>query len=576
MKRLISLVLVLALIFSIFAIPVQASALTGLLIGVPALSVVAAALIGLGISPGSDGSVFDGLVGDAVAHLQSLGFGDGITIPVLKYMGTGGGIQYALQSVAMAALRSWLFDEEVVTSSVPVVTRTLLSDGTSSSIPIYADFSYTLVHFSGYYDSMYRNFCTDYFVLYTESPSSTSFHAGSISYSLTSIDGTRYYSVFSSQSAWDTTGPLFSSNIPFVQVTGVWNDTQLSNFIKNFDYTSVSSSISTTYDLSLGDVASEDTSLSTAYPDWAIDSVQTDPDPDDPDDEPDLFIPVTLLPTYEDTKSQTQDDAQSGNSTLETDNSGTSVDISGDVGGSLTPDDGDDGSGDLPSGSDGVTVSDLTTMFAWLASSIDQSIELLFPDLQVIKTYLKTLAQWHENENVKYDSMLSYFAGWDTDIDTMMTSLSNIDVNVASQVSILGGMASDLKDIRDVIADPLDADINKSQTDNKTAFLNNFGSKSQSENIGQLAGLSGGMTDWFKLPDVDITSMFDQVESGYGQWFTSATAQSIAVGGGAAAVAAAAGVDLMEDQEYVPPETPYLDAWDQEVQDILAGGDGEW
>lgn len=565
MKRLISLVLVLALIFSIFAIPAQASALTGLLIGVPALSVVAAALIGLGISPGSDGSVFDGLVGDAVAHLQSLGFGDGITIPVLKYLGTGGGIQYALQSAAMAALRSWLFSEDVVSSSLfPHTSFTAIppllgySSTVSSSIPCTGFFYFDFISSTN----------LKYTVTFIRSSSSGPFSINSADYKFGEYNG-----LF----GWFHTRSFYSPSNTDATYLGLftYSDTGLSVETKAFYHyflSLVPFSVSSSYDLTLGDVSSEDTDLSVSYPDWAIDSVQIDPDPDDPEDEPDLFIPVTLLPTYEDTKSQTQEEAQSGNSTLETDNSGTSVDISGDVGGSLTPDDGDDGSGDLPSGSDGVTVSDLTTMFAWLASSIDQSIELLFPDLQVIKMYLKTLAQWHETENVKYDSMLSYFTGWDADIDTMMTSLSNIDVNVASQVSILGGMASDLKDIRDVIADPLDADINKSQTDNKTAFLNNFGSKSQSESIGQLAGLSGGMTDWFKLPDVDITSMFDQVESGYSQWFSSETAQSISVGGGAAAV----GISLMDDAEYVEPETPYLDAWDQEVQNILAGGDGEW
>lgn len=576
MKRIVSLVLVLALVFSIFAIPAQASAVgTGLLIGVSAVSVVASALIGLGILPGTDGSVFDGLVNDAVLHLQSLGFGDGTTIPVLKYLGTGGGIRYALQTAALTALRSWLFAENVVSVSSTSFSGSFnfsaFSYTFTSSVPIYpCVFKYHVPSLTkGYFYSLFV-FSDEYgsVSLSTNGGSSQDKYLTSSSYS---------YGYYSRLGTHNSSSSTVTTDVLIIDL-GDFSDSSVpdQSYPPDVDWHSFLQSSS--YDVTFGDVAPEDEEISVAYPSWGYGSVEIPGSGDDED--PDPFIPITLLPTYEDTKSQTQEEAQSGTSTLETDNSGTSVDISGDVGGSITP---DDGSSDLPEGEEYPTVSDLTTMFAWLASSIDRSVELLFPDLQVIKTYLKTIAQWHETDNVKYDSIISYLSGFDTDLDTMLTNLANIDLNVTTMlghaensVTILTGIASDLKDIRDVIADPLDSDINESQTDNKTAFLNNFATKSQADNIGDLAGLSGGFTEWFALPDVDITSMFDQVESGYGQWFTSETAQSISVGGGAAAVAAAAGVELMEDQEYVPPQTPYLDAWDQEVQDILAGGDGEW
>lgn len=568
MKRIICLALVLVLLFQVFAMPASAATLgTGLLIGVAATSVVASALIGLGVLPGSDGSVFDGLVNDAVAHLQSLGFGDGTTIPVLKYLGTAGNVMYALQTAALTALRSWLFAEEVVSVSSP-----FLVSGQNITVSSY---NYTAngnecVVFE--YQNASR-FVTLY-LLPSGSSSFLSYQGTTNSIGSPSLSLTLPEPVLGS-TTWFYKN-LYSSSSSSYSLSYFWSSGTFSEFV--YSVLSSGSSFSSSYDVSLGDVAPEDEEISVAYPSWGYGSVEIPASGDDED--PDPFIPVTLLPTYDETKGLTQDQAQSGESSLETDNNGTSVDVSGDVGGSITP---DGGGGDLPEGESYPTVSDLTTMFAWLASSIDRSVELLFPDLQVIKTYLKALAQWEENKDVQLTSILSYLSGFDTDIDTMLTNLSSIDVNLTSMlshaensVSILTGIASDVKDIRDVIADPLDADINESQQDNKSAFLDNFASKSQSENIGDLAGLSGGMTDWFKLDGVDITSMFDQVESGYGQWFTSETAQAICVGGGSASVAAAAGVELMEDAEYVEPETPYLDAWDQEVQDILAGGDGEW
>lgn len=553
MKRILSLALVLVLLLQLFALPAQAAVTgTGLLIGASAISVVATALISLGVLPGSDGNVFDGLVNDAVSYLASLGIGDGSTIPVLKYLGSNGNIKYALQTAVFTALRSWLFSTSVLSAPASFSTS----------------FTYTI--WSGTHTVSNSNPFLPVLLLAGNGSSILYFVSVSGLANPIVLDGSDIRPQSSNYHRFGNgyLGYFFGSySAHYLDSSGVYVVYADSYSDITVDFSSVSS----VYDVTLFDVAPENEDLSVAYPSWGVGSVEIPGTGDD--DQPDPFIPITLLPTYDETKSQTQEQAQSGQSTLETDNSGTSVDISGDVGGSITP---DDGSGDLPGGGEYPTVSDLTTMFAWLASSIDRSIELLFPDLQVIKTYLKTLAAWEDTKNGQMISIISYLTGFDTDFDTMLSNLGNIDLNMTSlvshaqnSVSILSGMASDLKDIRDVIADPLDADINESQKDNKTAFLDNFGSKSQSENIGDLAGLSGGMTDFFQLPDVDISSMFDQVESGFGQWFTSETAQAISVGGGAAAV----GVSLMDEAEYVPPETPYLDAWTQEVQDILSGGD---
>lgn len=556
MKRILCLALVLVLLFQILVVPASAvDPLTGIIVTASAATVIGSALIGLGVLPGTDGSVFDGIVSAASEYLSSLGFGDGVGFPVLKYIGTGGGFRYALQSAAMIALRSWLFDEDVVVSSPGYYSYTATSS--SGEEYIFQTSGLSKFYLGQFPDSSSgSNPYYSLVVFYPGADYGMNFTINGSSYSTSSASSSPpgRYAYFPN---WRDRLSVPVYSVDYSDPSFNWSD--FLNFISNV--------YSSDYDVSIGDVASPDTSLAVGYPNWAIDSVQVDPGNGD---DPIPYVPIGL-DDVNDALSQSQ--VQSGESSYETPNEGTEVTITGDVGGSLSPDGG--GSGDLPGGEGSVTVDDLTTMFAWLAVRIDEAVQSLFPDLQVIKTYLKTIAQWHETENVKYDSMLSYFSGWDADIDTMLTTVSNIDLNLTSLVDhaaassdTLAAIAADVQDIRDVIADPLDADINEEEQDNKNAFLNSFSKKSQAKSIGDLSGLSDGFTDWFSL-DVDPGLLFDQVDTGFADWFTSETAQAISVGGGAAA----AGISLMDDDPYVEPDTPYLDAWDLEVQDILSGGD---
>lgn len=565
MKRILCLALVLVLLFQILVVPAAAvDPVTGIIVTASAAAVIGSALIGLGVSPGTDGSVFDGIVSAASEYLSSLGFGDGVGFPVLKYIGTGGGLRYALQSAAMIALRSWLFDQDVVSVSSASFSGSFSyrtsSYSYSSTVPVHP---FVLKYHvptlsSGYFYKLY---------FFSDESGSVSYSANGGSLSTKDLFSSSYsYGYYTSISSYNTHNSTVTTDLQIIDL-GDFSSSSVpyQSYPPDIDWHTFLQS--TSYDLTLGDIASPDTSLAVGYPNWAIDSVQVDPGNGD---DPIPYVPIGLDDVN---NALSQSQVQSGESSYETPNEGTEVTISGDVGGSLTPDGG--GSGDLPGGEGSVTVDDLTTMFAWLAVRIDEAVQSLFPDLQVIKTYLKTIAQWHETENVKYDSMLSYFSGWDADIDTMLTTVSNIDLNLTTLVDhaaassdTLASIAADVQDIRDVIADPLDADINEEEQDNKNAFLNSFSKKSQAKSIGDLSGLSDDFTDWFSL-DVDPGLLFDQVDTGFADWFTSETAQAISVGGGAAA----AGITLMYDDPYVEPDTPYLDAWDQEVQDILSGGD---
>lgn len=133
-----------------------------------------------------------------------------------------------------------------------------------------------------------------------------------------------------------------------------------------------------------------------------------------------------------------------------------------------------------------------------------------------------------------------------------------------------------LNRIVEVQADYDDLQINRSQTEEKNAVLSGIAKVDRVGNINDFSGLEGDLKDYFAMDDVDIGLMFGQVKSGYSSWFSMKTASALAVGGGVSAVSGAAAATYGLDRAaHEGPETPYLDAYAEEVASILAGGDNE-
>lgn len=171
-------------------------------------------------------------------------------------------------------------------------------------------------------------------------------------------------------------------------------------------------------------------------------------------------------------------------------------------------------------------------------------------------------------------------ANIDTSTAGILTFLRDLNgmnwiMNASSEFSWFQMTGGSLYNLAQIYADPNDVYIHENSAQSKSQFSNSFSSfdGDLGSNISSSFGLLGGLKDFFSLPNVDISSTFEQVESGYSSWFSSETAQALSVGAGAAAMT---GISLMGEDEYVEPDTPYLDAWNAEVQEILAGGDGEW
>lgn len=172
-------------------------------------------------------------------------------------------------------------------------------------------------------------------------------------------------------------------------------------------------------------------------------------------------------------------------------------------------------------------------------------------------------------------------ANIDTSTAGILTFLQDLNgmnwiMNASSEYSWFGMTGMGVKQLADFFCDDNSLSLKESSS-SAEAVVENFyrtdGYSSISNNARFSFDFLGGLRDFFSLPDVDISSTFEQVESGYSSWFSADTAQALSVGAGAAAMT---GISLMGEEEYLEPDTPYLDAWNAEVQEILAGGDGEW
>lgn len=131
--------------------------------------------------------------------------------------------------------------------------------------------------------------------------------------------------------------------------------------------------------------------------------------------------------------------------------------------------------------------------------------------------------------------------------------------------NFLEQILSIVTDIKSVIATPEDIAMNESQTEEKEAWTSGFGSVDRTSSISDFSGFETGFKSWFSLPDVDISLLFDQVNTGFGGWFSQDTADALKAQYGTSTL------DLDDESE-----TPLLDENQRQVQEILSGGDGNW
>lgn len=220
-------------------------------------------------------------------------------------------------------------------------------------------------------------------------------------------------------------------------------------------------------------------------------------------------------------------------------------------------------------------IEDFVSSISTSATSMTSYLNSIMGDT----SYLTNLTDIESVLSGNLPDINSSTANIDVSTEGILTFLEDLNsmnwlMNASSEYSWFTMTGGSLYNLAQIYADPTDVYIDENVQGIKSDFASSYVSlDGVGSGIVDSFGLLGGLRDFFSLPDVDISSTFEQVESGYSSWFSAETAQALTVGAGAAAVA---GIALMSEDEYVEPETPYLDAWNNEVQSILAGGDGEW
>lgn len=186
-----------------------------------------------------------------------------------------------------------------------------------------------------------------------------------------------------------------------------------------------------------------------------------------------------------------------------------------------------------------------------------------------IVSYLSDVYVSSSATQIASEALYNYLTGQYTGFPSFKAYLDDFEDDMFYVVDYLmnyNGYLNYLPDILYAISRWEDDRIKDSQQDEKEAWNKGFGSKDRVGSISDMSGLDGGLSSWLSLPDVDISSTFEQVDTGFATWFSQDVADALKVQG-------VAGVSVLADEE---PETPYLDANQAEVEAILAGGDGIW
>lgn len=299
-RTILCLALVFVLVFNIYAMPTKASA-TGTLVTVGALTFITCALIGLGIHAGTTNDDFNSIASNCLSSLQGSGAISGDS--VLGYL-VNGKVHF-LQSL-IEAIRAWLFNEEVVSVSAASVNH--YSAG-SSFFDNYNYWSFTTDGYCFVYPSSSETGYSALFLLSSasEKPKLCNVKTGSLS-SITNnrsykYDGVTYYSY------------CFSSFVPDGHIIGFYpsNASSVYDLCEPILQGVYSSSASSPYNISLNDIAPDNSELSSHYTDWAAGAISVPGTAiGGTSDEEEPMLPLGLGSTVEESLGMSQEEVWAG------------------------------------------------------------------------------------------------------------------------------------------------------------------------------------------------------------------------------------------------------------------------
>lgn len=291
--------------------PLRADALVGeivagTLLTVAAGTVIAATLIGLGVMPGVDSDAFDTIVDMCSGHLANLGLITNGFIDVFLHDASG---VTAIQEGFVRAVADFAFSQHILdeTPSLASYNGYLLpslpesiSGADYAFIGLANDGRYYLHHCQGSLEVVWvTSGGRNDLALHVSPPYSSGF----------AIVGDHAWNDYS-----QGLGGSFACSIDSI----IWANFSVSDtatgevFLSAGSYAPSGASVSSSYDLTLGVVASSGSAIADGYPDWYTGALSVDGSIVGSDAASVPFLPISLAPTYEDTRAQQQTDIWTG------------------------------------------------------------------------------------------------------------------------------------------------------------------------------------------------------------------------------------------------------------------------
>ena len=296
-RTLICLALVFVLVFNIYAMPTKASA-TGTLVTVGALTFITCALIGLGIHAGTTNDDFNTIAGNCLSSLQGSGAISGDS--VLGYL-VNGKVHF-LQSL-IEAVKGWLFDSGTLSSDSSFATSiSCIYNGTpylyTSSVPVCAGY---------FYDKTYL-----YIVVFCNQE--PELKENGVLVNCSTYNGYYYRGMFVNRSQVfvdDISGYVFLGSFDFTFNPIINAYYRAANELYPAFYSS--SGCSTAYDITLNDVSSDNSELSSYYTDWAAGAISVPATAiGGTSDEEEPMLPLGLGSTVEESLGMSQEEVWAG------------------------------------------------------------------------------------------------------------------------------------------------------------------------------------------------------------------------------------------------------------------------
>lgn len=337
-RVLVCLVVICAMVVQVS--PIRAKAVSTS-VAVGAGLVVASMLYGLGVSIGEYPDEFNSLCADFISSMEMAGVV--ITNGLMDVMSLGSGL-FGVKSDIIQNLFDWVHDTGVVSTGISKHTTLTLNPSHRGNISTTytGDSEFVMYAFTRNGTERLLVVSPGWNVYWETESTKGSFYLDS------ALSSVRYTGVFPSATYYPwglpELGEYASDKAAAESVSAMWDST----------------AISTSHDLTLNFVANPGISLATGYPEWAANSVTI---PNAETGEEEVYFPIALGNSLEETQSMSQADVWAGNGTYVDTETGT-----GTGSGSVT----------VP---ETVTLTDILTGILSVPQSIAQAVSAFFADV---------------------------------------------------------------------------------------------------------------------------------------------------------------------------------------------------